>query len=185
MRYAILVLALGALALVACNPSAGRPATPSPQATAGPQVTATPVAAAPATPQATSTATPRPTATALAGQATPAGDPTIVYQRSGGIAGRSERWTVDPSGRIVGPAGERQVPAERVATLLAEIEAAGFFQLGDIYGRGSPCRDCFTVELTVRKGDTMKKVTAVLETQDTPAALRDVVGKVDKFVRGQ
>ncbi len=184
MRNVVIFCALAAVALAACNPAAGQPVAPSPSATARPQPTATRISA-PATPPATATALPRVTATAVGGQAVPAGEPAIVYRRSGGLTGRLEGWTIYAGGRIVGPAGERQVPAERVAALLGEIEAAGFFQLADSYGRGSPCRDCFTVELTVRKGDKLKKVTAVMEAADTPVALREVVGKVDELVHGR
>ena len=166
MRYLAVLTLLMAILLSAC-----------PQPTAGPTPTQAPVATAAAT------ATPVPAAT-------PDGtvsDPVITYERSGGIAGKIEKWTVYPSGRVEGPgaAGSKTVPADRVATVLREIKASGFWALDNAYGAGSPCRDCYNVVLTVREDDMLKQVSAVLEASDTPAALKESVAKVDDLVAGK
>lgn len=166
MRCLMALALLLAVLLSACS-----------QAGAAPTPTPSPIAATATTPA------PAPTPTPGVG---PAVDPVIVYVRSGGIAGRTEKWTVYPSGRVEGPGtAERTVAPGRVAAVLAEIKATGFWDLAAAYGAGSPCRDCYNVVLTVREDDMLKQVSAVLEAGDTPAAMRDSVAKVEALVAGR
>ena len=74
----------------------------------------------------------------------------ITLDRSGGIAGISERWTIYGDGTVIGPAGEEaRVPAGDVKQLLADIEAAGFFEWPPRPRSLQSCADCFTYSLTV------------------------------------
>ncbi len=90
------------------------------------------------------------------------GDAVIVYRRSGGFAGISEQWRIYPDGKIVNGDGRGfRVPEERVKELLLTIEALGFFEMPDSLGPLDACCDRFIHEITVRRGDEVKKVATV------------------------
>lgn len=171
MRYRAFLMLMIVTLLAACTPAGGTVPTPAP--------TAKPTASAVA--QATPAASPTTRPTAVV---TSPADPVIVYERSGGIAGVREKWTVYPDGRVVTQAGrERRLAPEAVEALVAELERAGVFRLDNEYGVGGSCRDCFTATLTVRRDDMLKQVTAVLEDQATPAEVRGMFGRVEAVVR--
>jgi len=102
---------------------------------------------------------------------TPAATPTpgsrssgavITFDRSGGIAGISEHWTITLDGRVVGPADEEaRIPADEVSQLLAEIEAAGFFEWPPIPRSLQSCADCFTYSITVEYQGKANRITLV------------------------
>ena len=74
----------------------------------------------------------------------------ITLDRSGGIAGISEHWTIYLDGRVIGPAGEEaRVPAGELNQLLADIDAAGFFEWPSRPRSLQSCADCFSYSLTV------------------------------------
>lgn len=106
----------------------------------------------------------------------------IIYQRSGGIAGMSERWVVYPDGRVLQPDGQiRHVPPEQVSTLLRKIESLGFFDMNDEYLPQNPCCDRFTHTLTVRRDNQRKHVTTLDATPGTPAALWEAIDAVTQL----
>ncbi len=109
--------------------------------------------------------------------------PILIYQRSGGFAGLSEQWRVYADGRVLAGAGrEWQVTPDQVEQLLNELEALGFFDLNDKYISANTCCDRATFELTVRRGETIKKVAALESTPNTPAALWQILKKVDAWL---
>ncbi len=79
----------------------------------------------------------------------------IVFQRAGGLLGASDKWTVYPSGRIVGGDGAVwQVPPDQIAPLFALVETPDFQALHAKYIPAGACNDCFTYTLTVHgQGD--------------------------------
>ena len=101
-----------------------------------------------------------PAATAIArGQA---GGAVITFARTGGIAGISELWSIYPDGRVLGVAGEEgRIPADEVSQLLAEIEAAGFFEWAPRPRSLQSCADCFTYSITVEFQGKINRVTLV------------------------
>jgi hypothetical protein len=102
---------------------------------------------------------------------TPAATPTpgsrssgavISFDRSGGIAGISEQWTIYIDGRVIGPAEEEaRIPADEVSQLLAEIEAAGFFEWPPRPRSFQTCADCFTYSITVEYQGKANQITLV------------------------
>jgi len=112
--------------------------------------------------------------------------PVIVFYRMGGFAGVSERWTVYPDGRVVAADGvEKRAAPEQVAALLAEIDRLGFFGLASNYGLGSPCRDCFSCEISVvGPGGSPKTVVAVQGAGDTPPEFLQVVEAIERLLAG-
>ena len=86
----------------------------------------------------------------------------ITLDRSGGIAGISEHWTIYLDGRVIGPAGEEaSVPAGEVNQLLADIDAAGFFEWPPRPRSLQSCADCFTYSLTVEYEGKVNRITLV------------------------
>jgi len=102
---------------------------------------------------------------------TPAATPTpgsrssgaaITFERSGGIAGLSEHWTIYLDGRVMGPAGEEaSIPADEVSQLLAEIEEADFFEWPPLSRSLESCADCFTYSITVEYQGKTNRITLV------------------------
>jgi hypothetical protein len=111
--------------------------------------------------------TPAPAATPTAGRR--ASGAAITFARSGGIAGISEQWTIYADGRIAGPAGQTaQVSEAEVSQLLAEIEAAGFFDWSTPARLPSGCADCFSYSLVVTFEGRTNQIRLVDGQQDAP-----------------
>lgn len=107
----------------------------------------------------------------------------IELERSGGLAGKTQQWRIYQDGRIVATPGRESVIAEgQVATLLAAVTSLEVFNLEDVYGRGTQCRDCFTIQLTVRSGGRVKTIVAVPEATDTPAQLNKILDQINNVL---
>jgi hypothetical protein len=86
----------------------------------------------------------------------------ITFTRTGGIAGISEMWSIYADGRVLGAAGEQgSIPVSEVGQLLAEIEAAGFFDWPARPRSLESCADCFTYSLTVEYQGKTNRITLV------------------------
>jgi hypothetical protein len=86
----------------------------------------------------------------------------ITFDRSGGIAGISEHWTIYLDGRVIGPAEEEaRIPADQVSQVLAEIEASGFFEWPPLSRSLESCADCFTYSITVEYQGKTNRITLV------------------------
>jgi hypothetical protein len=102
--------------------------------------------------------TPAPAATPTAGDRSSGA--VITFDRSGGIAGISEHWTIYLDGTVIGPAEEEaRIPADEVGQLLAEIEAAGFFEWPPRPRSFQTCADCFTYSITVEYQAKTNRIT--------------------------
>lgn len=111
------------------------------------------------------------------------GEEVIIYERSGGLAGVSEQWSIYPDGRIVaGDGREWQVEPEQVEQLIDDIEALGFFDMSGRYMPRDPCCDRFTYSLVVRSDDKVNRVTTMDVAPDVPANLWEVLGAVRSFI---
>lgn len=169
------LLILVAIVLAACAGAAPAPST-SPASTVQ-----APVVSPAATPTALSepaTATPASTD----GRVAVFPNTIIVYQREGGFAGRSDKWTIYPTGRVVaGDGTEWQVPAERVAPLFALVESPGFEDLNEKYPVASACADCYVHTLTVYGQGEPKTVTFV-DGADLPTHLQQIWSEIDKAI---
>jgi hypothetical protein len=109
--------------------------------------------------------------------------PIIVYQREGGITGKSEKWTIYPTGRIMaGDGTEWQVPAEQVKPLFDLVESPDFGKLNDSYPATGACDDCYTHTLTVYWQGEPKTVTFV-ESAVLPTSLQQMLGEINRSDR--
>lgn len=108
----------------------------------------------------------------------------ITYERSGGIAGISERWLIYSDGSIVSAEGRGgQVSAEKVKALLARIETAGFFTWQESYQPANPCCDRMTQVLTVTLGGKTHRVQVLDGTEGVPEALFPLLDEVNALIR--
>ncbi|MFQ5595793.1 MAG: hypothetical protein ACE5HA_16730 [Anaerolineae bacterium] len=111
------------------------------------------------------------------------GEAVIIYERSGGLAGVSEQWSIYPDGRIVaGDGREWQVEPEQVKQLTSDIKSLGFFDMSGQYMPLNQCCDRFTYTLVVRSGDKINRVTTIDAAPEVPASLWEVLGAVRSFV---
>jgi hypothetical protein len=171
-RYGLFIVAMVALAACAAPLSSTPPASPvetpavSPVETPAVSPVTTPIAPT----ESSSTA---PTATDDRVAVFP--NTIIVYQREGGFAGRSEKWTIYQTGRIVaGDGTEWQVPADQVAPLFKLIESPVFGELNEKYAPSGVCNDCFTHVLTVYGPGEPQSVTFI-DGADIPETLQQVL----------
>lgn len=122
-----------------------------------------------------------PTATPTPGRR--ASGAVITLARSGGIAGVSEQWTIYADGRILGPAGAAaQVPEAEVNRLLAEIEAAGFFDWATPARLPSGCADCFTYSLLVTFEGQAKELRLVDGQPDAPEGAWTILERIQALL---
>lgn len=167
MKPSIVIIQLVAILLSACAPTVVQ-GTPPVQSTSAPVATEQAKAA-----------------TQASAGADKLGGAVIVFHRTGGVAGVDDLWSIYPDGRVVSSKGEEQtIQAEQVTALLAAIEALGFFDMKDSYGRLSQCKDCFTYELTVSSGGKVKSITTVENASDAPPELGQVLEKINTLLTG-
>ena len=175
-RHGVLLLIVSTLA--ACT-TAAPPISPlRPQAVSP---IATPIATPTATPTATTEAA-LPAATPSDGRAAVYPNTIIVYQREGGFAGTSDKWTIYPTGRIVAADGAAwQVPAEQVEPLFASVQSSAFASLATAKPATKPCADCYTHTVTVFGPGAPQTVTFTDGTH-LPAPLPQILAEVNRFV---
>ncbi len=179
-RYSLLMVLVIALAACAgaASPSSTPPTSP---VNAPPSTTSSTTATSPLVPLEPAGVTPVTTD----GRAAVFPNTIIVYQREGGIAGKSEKWTIYQTGRIVtGDGTEWQVPADQVKPLFDLVESPDFGKLKDSYPAAGACDDCYTHTLTVYHEGERQTVTFV-EGSDLPVDLQQLLGELNRSVSRQ
>lgn len=123
-----------------------------------------------------------PTAGAVSQPTPDQGMPVIVMERSGGIAGIHNKWTIYASGQVI-MAGQvvRTLAADQVNTTMADIQKLGFFEMQADYSKNSNCMDCFLDVVTINSGGNSKTVTAVEGDARTPAEFLKVIEDINKL----
>ncbi len=107
----------------------------------------------------------------------------VIYERSGGIAGRSERWLIYSDGSIVDAQGQGvQVSVDEVNALLTRISNAGFFSWAESYLPKDPCCDRYTHKLTVMADGKSHSVTTLDGTSGAPPELWTILEAVQQLV---
>jgi hypothetical protein len=112
-------------------------------------------------------------------------EPVIVFERSGGFAGVTEKWSIYATGKIVNEKGEeKSVDSATVTALLATIQTAGFYDLKASTGPGgiSNCKDCFTYKLTVNGESKANTITAQEGAKDIPDAFWKVIQQINDLI---
>jgi hypothetical protein len=142
LKNPLVCLLLVALLGLAAACDAGTVPTPGPLPTPSPPPPPTPVPATATVPAPTLAA---PTATP---ESRDLGEPVIVYNRSGGIAGVREVLEIDPDGtarltRNQGGSATMTLPADRLAQLRAQFDAAHFFDFAPEYDNHNVADDFY------------------------------------------
>jgi hypothetical protein len=121
------------------------------------------------------TNTPEPTSELMENQ------PVIIYKQSGGFAGIEQEWRIFASGLYEGaPATRRTLPAEKIAQILADARAGGFFELDDSYIDEGHCCDFFNLEVTlVAEDGRSHTVTTMEQTPGMPEILKQTIDAIN------
>lgn len=73
---------------------------------------------------------------------------SVVFARTGGIAGISEQWSLFADGRVVNTQGDEfQVDASEIVALVDAMEGMGFYGWRVEVPRRNTCADCFTYSI--------------------------------------
>ncbi|MDD5467896.1 MAG: hypothetical protein PHS96_08815 [Anaerolineales bacterium] len=108
----------------------------------------------------------------------------IIYKRSGGFSGKAEQWTIYSNGMVTSSKGDAfQLSPGEVNSLLTEIEASGFFELEDAYGRFPLCPDCTLSEITVSMGNKTKTIVSssgAIKPEELTLVLEKVIDLLDR-----
>jgi hypothetical protein len=108
--------------------------------------------------------------------------PVITFQRSGGLAGTTETWTIFPDGRVISSQGTFQVSPEIVSKLLTDLTSLGINDMKDSYGGLSNCKDCFTYTITINSNNNTKTITTTDGATDAPAELGKILSLISDLV---
>ena len=127
-------------------------------------------------------ATNEPTATLVSRGKEMAGA-TIIYERSGGFEGVTERWSIYVDGRVVsGDGHEYRTEPEMVEALLSAIEQSGFIEWQAARGLPGACRDCFVHSITLAAEGRLKTISATDGSSDVPEEFWELVDSIRRFL---
>ncbi len=111
------------------------------------------------------------------------GGAVIVFERSGGFAGKTVQWSLYPDGKVVsGQNTVQTLDQAKVTALVADLKTLGFFDLKDSYGTFSQCKDCYTYTISVKQDGTIKTVSVVEGAKDAPSNLPQIMQKINSTV---
>lgn len=111
--------------------------------------------------------------------------PVIILERSGGLAGGSEKWTVYADGRVVsGKNVETRVKPSDLTNLLTKIQDTGFLDSPEQTKVMTKCNDCYVYTMTINYLGKSKSVTIVEGDSNTPAQLTQLLGDVNQLISG-
>ena len=130
-----------------------------------------------ANPIGVSTSTPEPSPSASI-------EGSITYQRSGGIAGTDDTWTIDPQGKVThqGSDSVGQLTGEEIAALTSAMRAAHFTTLADSYVGTNPCCDRFTYTITLVVNGQSKTVRTIDASPTAPPELTHLADTLNQIV---
>lgn len=113
----------------------------------------------------------------------------LVYERSGGIAGIVQVFTVYADGRVILTSNREtagkpaQVDPETVKALVLAMERAGFFDLQESYLTEDVCCDRVVHRIVVYRDGQAKSVTTIDGYEGMPEALRQVLDALNRFLQ--
>jgi len=114
-------------------------------------------------------------------------EPQIVFQRSGGLAGLTEQWSIYATGKISKQGGEDiTVDPAQVTALLEVIQTSGLLDMKASSGIGglSNCKDCFTYKLTVSGDGKPTTITFQEGAKDIPEAFLNIIKQINDLIAG-
>lgn len=110
----------------------------------------------------------------------------ILYQKSGGFAGVSERWMIYENGRVVDAEGnEWQLSAEQVTNFITTTEQLELSQMRESYVPRGHCCDHFAYDIIVRQGERIYRVETADGVDGTPAALETLLTSAAQLIEAK
>jgi hypothetical protein len=108
--------------------------------------------------------------------------PLVTYERVIVSADIHERWVIYEDGTVLKDDGVKTVlPVEAVAELMVRIEAAGFFEMEDVYLPEGPQPDRSLYALSVRSDGGFKTVVTMEGAE--PESLQSLIEYLDAWVQ--
>ena len=111
---------------------------------------------------------------------------SIVYHRSGGIAGADDTWKISVDGTVTHqgqmPGTPEQLSPAQMAELTAAIRAANFMSLEDSYVPQNTCCDRYMYEITVTLGGQSKTVSTIDASPTAPAELNQLIDTLNQLL---
>lgn len=106
----------------------------------------------------------------------------LVYTRSGGIAGKTNTWTIYADGRIQADNSlNYQTTLQETTTLFNQIPLSDFIEQSKA-PQDQVCPDCTTATLQYHEGDKSYELTLVLEKANPATPARIWVEKIDALL---
>lgn len=116
------------------------------------------------------------------------GDLVLEYHISGGFAPVEDAWLIYSDGRVIyrdllqNREEERQISADAVASLVALMEAEGFFSFADSYLPENTCCDRRIYEITFHLGDRIKTISTIDGAEGEPAGLQRILQELNRLL---
>jgi hypothetical protein len=107
---------------------------------------------------------------------------TITFQRSGGLTGKTEQWTIYLDGRVLSNQGTAHVLPGDVTQLVTDLSSLGIFNLKDSYGGLNVCKDCFSYSISISVDNKTKTITTTDGATNTPAELGKILTLINDFI---
>lgn len=109
--------------------------------------------------------------------------PMIVLERSGGLAGITEKWSFYSDGRVVSDKrGEQKMDPAQIKVLVDELISQKFSSLPESSGPVNNCNDCYQYSITMNVNGTSKTITAVEGAPSTSADVMKVVDAINNLI---
>ncbi|MFQ5923734.1 MAG: hypothetical protein ACE5M4_12910, partial [Anaerolineales bacterium] len=108
----------------------------------------------------------------------------VVYTRTGGFAGTSERWRFFVDGRIIDSQGVEYIVSDtEVADLLDKMHALGFFSWEFVPPRPGSCADCFTYSIDANHDGQSNQLTFVDAQADVPEGIWHILERIQALLQ--
>lgn len=107
----------------------------------------------------------------------------IRYERSGGVMGRTESWTIAANGRITNDTEQSlSVTPTAVTELYDTLVASDFFTLESSYLPADTCCDRSSYTLTVRRPDGTLHQVSAMDGANAPETLWQSLDRVQRLL---
>ncbi len=113
-----------------------------------------------------------------------ASDVYLVYQRSGGLAGVHNTWTIDRQGNVTQPNSNSvtQLTNIQMNELITAVNAANFMSLENSYVPKDSCCDRYEHTITVTLNGQSKTVHTIDAAPTAPAGLNSLIDLLGKLL---
>jgi hypothetical protein len=109
---------------------------------------------------------------------------SVTYQRSGGLVGANDTWTIDPQGKVThqGSGASAQLTAAQLVELITAIRAANFIELQDSYVPKDTCCDRYEYTIIITTNGQSNTVRTIDASPTAPRELTQLVDILNRLV---